>query len=974
MNIFCCYTKAHKPLLVDYFIPSMPNDINLSAISLDGIDGPGDFLSTEFIDCIRRKMQHIEQSIRDNRGSIIGWLDVDIVFFKNFRDAVLKFMEDENLDIAFQKEGFGPWDGEVNTGVIFMRCNERVLKFYQQVRRVMAENPDKNEQPVVNELLAQKPDLRWKMLPLSFRARSHGWPLDLSDAVLYHANVTTGSDGVGQKIRQFAEVNEIVPQARHQICVVSPEVIGPRRNSGIGTHTWHLLKMLARQPDCQVTLLLTAEIKVEKEGGWEAWFQNELGVRFVHLESQPHLYPWVGWFNQWFNIRSQQVYNFLRKEAFDIVHFQDLNGDGFVSHQARNTGLAFAKTAFTVTVNGPARWAREGMKQFPSGDPQGEVYEELLNFVESYPAKECDLLISPSQYAIDYVTQEADWALSLRQRICPYMLELPQPEKTATETTTKHSKVSTLVFFGRLETRKGIHLFLSALEILHRSKPSGDFPRKVVFIGNHAPTPLGPSEEVIPEFFATRLPGWEYKIESQWDQPDCIDFLCNNHDLLVVLPSISETLGYTAIECLGLGVNVIGANAGAFGEVFADPERLFENNPRAIAAKILEAADGKLPHPRSHYDSENSHKQWMKVHEDCLTIVADKNSKLCNTRQEQPLVSICLPHFNYGRYVGEQIESMAAQDYPNIEFILIDDGSTDPDSKRVFAEWKGKLKDDGRFRFLEQENCGLSNTRNRAATLAKGNYIVFCDADNISRPHMVSTFVRAITTSGADCVSCHFAKFRLGEDGKKIELDAYTPIGACIEAGLYVDPFGDANFIIKKSTFQALGGFRHVPFTASEDWEFLAELVLSGYHLEVVPTDLFQYREHSASNMRVSNYYDTRMRVIHPYLKRCTEPWMRHIISNAMGASESREEEKKKLGQDWLWFQNRIKELSAIEEKLQQEIVQKDGQINVAQIRQVETEKSLAEIQSQLMEAQQKVERLENNPLQRIWRKFQTKK
>lgn len=974
MNIFCCYTKAHKPLLEDYFIPSMPNNINLNAISLDGIDGPGDFLSTEFIDCIRRKMGHIEQSIRDNDGSIIGWLDVDIVFFKDFRQSVLKFMNEENLDIVFQKEGFGQWDSEVNTGVIFMRCNKRVLNFYQQVRRLMAENPDKNEQPVVNELLKQKPDLHWKMLPLRFRARSHGWPLDLSDAVLYHANVTTGSDGVGQKIRQFAEVNEAKPQARHQICVVSPEVIGPRRNSGIGTHTWHLMKMLARQPDCDVTLLLTAEIKVEKQGGWDAWFRDQLGVRFIHLESQPHLYPWVGWFNQWFNIRSQQVYNFLRKEAFDVVHFQDLNGDGFVSHQARKTGLAFAKTAFTVTVNGPARWAREGMKQFPSGDPQGEVYEELLNYAESYPAAECDLLISPSQYAIDYVTKEADWTLSQRQSICPYMLELPQPEGSDPSAVAANSNVSKLVFFGRLETRKGIHLFLAALEILHRSKPSAGFPREVVFIGNHAPTPLGPSESVIPDFFASRLPGWEYTIESEWDQPDCIDFLCKHKELLVVLPSISETLGYTAIECLGLGVNVIGANAGAFGEVFADPERLFENNPKAIAAKILEAAEGKLPPPRSHYHPEHSRNQWLKIHQDCLAIVAGKNLKLCSAQTGQPLVSLCLPHYNYGQYVGEQIESMAAQDYPNIEFILIDDGSTDPDSQRVFAEWKEKLKTDPRFRFLGQENQGLSKTRNRAASLANGNYIIFCDADNISRPDMASTFVRAITTSGGDCVSCHFAKFRLGEDGKKIDLDAYTPIGACVEAGLYVDPFGDANFIIKKTVFEALGGFRHVPFTASEDWEFLAELVLSGYRLEVVPNDLFQYREHDASNMRVSNFYDTRMRVIHPYLKRCEQPWMRHIISNAMGASETREEEKKRLGKDWMWFQDRVKELTACAEELQQQITKKDGELKVLSVRERELEKTIADKQQQLEASSRQIEVLERNPLHRLLRKFQGKK
>lgn len=962
MKIFCCYTRAHEVLLRDYFLPSLPNDVQLNAIALEDIDGPGDFLSTEFIDCIRRKMAHIEQSIESNPGAVIGWMDVDIVMFRSFRDEVKRMMDEEDLDIVFQKEGFGKWDSEVNTGVIFMRCNDRVRRFYQSVRDKMAAEPDKNEQPVVNELLAEKTDLRWKMLSTRFAARSHGWPLDLHDAVLYHANVTTGSDGVGQKIRQFSEVNQQCRLPKHRVCVVSPEVIGPRRNSGIGTHTSHLLRMLAAQPDVEVTLLLTAEIHVETEGGWEKWFREEMNVRFVHLESQPHLYSWVGWFNYWFTLRSQQVYNFLRREAFDIVHFQDLNGDGFVSHQARHCGLAFEKTVFTVTVNGPARWAREGMKQFP----EDEIYESLLNFVEGYPTTHCDLLIGPSKYALRYVDEETDWRLAPNRRVCPYMLDLGAMDNLSTSEGQRDG-TSQIVFFGRLETRKGIHLFLSALELLHLRDLPESFPRKVTFVGNHAPTPLGPSEEAIPRFFAEKLPGWEYTIHSEWGQPECIEFFRNHPDVLVVLPSIVETLGYTAIECLGLGINVIGADTGAFGEVFADSERLFENNPRAIAAKMLEAVEGRLPPPRSHYDPAKAQEAWEAVHHHCVELATGRRDTLLNNTPDEPrpLVSMCLPHFNYGNYVGDQIASMAAQDYPNLEFILIDDGSSDPASREVFRQWESRYTDDPRFHFVYQENRGLCATRNRAASMAKGEFIVFCDADNISRPHMVSTLVRAIRKSGADCVSCHFAKFRAGEDGRKIDLDAYTPVGACLEAGVYVDPFGDANFIIRRDVFEKLGGFRHVPGTASEDWEFLAELVLSGYQLDVVPADLFQYREHAVSNMRVSNYYDTRMRTLHPYLKRCDETWIRNILINALGSHESRLEEKERLAKDWKWFQSRIRELETMTGELKDEVTIERGRTATAEARSSELDRELQQCRTKLDEWNDFRKRLMSNPLVR---------
>jgi O-antigen biosynthesis protein len=874
MKIYCCYTEAHEPLLREYFIPTLPNDMHLVAIPLE-ISGSGDFLSREFIDCINRKMELIQESLLLEEGGLIIWSDIDIIFFSSFAEEVRNFMDGGGHDIAFQREGYGLFEGEVNTGFIAMRCNDRVRAFYKRVQEELRANPEKNEQPVVNELLAEGPDLSWAMLPTHYTARSHGWPPP-QHMVLYHANVTAGKGGVQMKREQFEDVRALRAGKRHRVCVVSPEVLGPRRNSGIGTHTHHLLKLLGSKEELDVTLLLTAEIKVEREGGWESWFREELNTRFELIENKPHPYGMVGWFNHWFIMRSLQVYNYLRRENFDVVYFQDLNGDGFICHQARQTGLAFQKAVFTTTINGPARWAREGMKHFVGN----EVYEALLNHAESYSLSRSDIVIAPSQYAFDYVGKEAGWALADERRICPYMLDLPvadQPGK---------SQDPAIIFFGRLETRKGIHLFLAALEFLHRQQAEG-VPRKTVFIGNHSMTPLGPSELVIPDFFREKLPGWTYEIHCEWDQPECVVFLDTHRDSVVVLPSIAETLGYTAIECLGLGINVIGANTGAFPDVFASPERLFEPNPRAIAAKLTEAFSGVLPPPHTHYDSDAAREAWEAVHAHAMELRKRRADALPASFPGRPRVSVCLPYFNYGNYIGAQVESLAGQTYREFELIFINDGSTDPASIRVFKELQERFSGDPRFQFHDQENAGLCVTRNRAAALAKGEYLVFCDADNISRPRMLELLVRAIETSGADCVTCHFDKFRTGPDGERIQLDHYTPVGACIEAGPFVDPFGDANCIVRKSVFDALGGFRHVPFTASEDWEFFAELCLAGYRLEVIPSDLFEYREHPESNMRMTNFHDTRVRTLYPYLRRM-EPWQQNLLVHAAGAWETK--------------------------------------------------------------------------------------
>lgn len=878
MKVYCCYTPAHEILLTDYFIPSLPNDVSLTAFPLEDIQGSGDFLSQEFIQCIQQKVGLILESLDQTDDAVIVWSDVDIVFFKSFRVQLLSFLWSNGLDIAFQKEGYGEWDDEVNTGFIAMRTNYRVRGFYQQVREAMRKNPELNEQPVINQLLQKAAlDLNWDMLPVDFAARSHGWP-PRPDLTLYHANVTEGSGGVQQKIQQFGELQVHQHHARVKVCVVSPEVLGPRRNSGIGTHAFHLIQHLKQYENTDVTLLLTAEVNVGNAQEWKEHFATQYGVKLVLIEELPPLYPLVGWFNQWFNLRSQTVYQFLHHSLFDIVYFQDLNADGFVAHQARETGLGFGKTVFTTMINGPARWAREGMKAF-SQDP---AYDSLLEFAESYPLGRSDIVSAPSRYAFDYVQNEARWTLADEQQLCPYMLDLPETPQSNDEQSQALQKQ--LIFFGRLETRKGIHLFLQALQLLEQETYFAASPPEVIFVGGHSQTPAGPSKDAIPAFFNEKLPGWQFQLHTDWDQPECIGYLRQNRNGLVVLPSIAETLGYTAIESLALGIQTIASNTGAFPEVFESDSHLFELNPRAIAGRIRAAFDGDLPAPRCRYDPVKAKQAWTQLHDACLEKLEQKKHAVSRNFPEKPLVSICIPYFNYAEYIPEQLQSLVRQSYDNYEVVIINDGSTDQASNQVFEDWKKQLEGDGRFRFFTQENRGLCHTRNRAAELARGDYLIFCDADNISEFVMTERLADAIRHSGADCVSCHFDKFRTGPDGERVQCDFYTPMGAAIEAGPYVDPFGDANFIIRKEVFLKLGGFRHVPSTASEDWEFLAELVLSGYRLEVVPLALFQYREHAESNMRISNFYDTRMRTLEPYLKRCSEPWMKKLLLHAVGS------------------------------------------------------------------------------------------
>lgn len=94
-----------------------------------------------------------------------------------------------------------------------------------------------------------------------------------------------------------------------------------------------------------------------------------------------------------------------------------------------------------------------------------------------------------------------------------------------------------------------------------------------------------------------------------------------------------------------------------------------------------------------------------------------------NGRTSQPLVSVVIPVYNGERYLEEALQSAFDQDYPHLEVVLVDDGSTDrsADIARSFAGLK----------YLSQPNQGPAAARNTALSYVTGDLVTFLDADDL---------------------------------------------------------------------------------------------------------------------------------------------------------------------------------------------------------------------------------------------------
>lgn len=115
---------------------------------------------------------------------------------------------------------------------------------------------------------------------------------------------------------------------------------------------------------------------------------------------------------------------------------------------------------------------------------------------------------------------------------------------------------------------------------------------------------------------------------------------------------------------------------------------------------------------------------------------------------ENQLISIIIPLYNAEGYVDRIVPCVMKQTYPNLEILLVNDGSTD----HTLEKCQAYQAVDGRIRVLSQENGGVSAARNRGLAEAKGEYISFVDADDYLKPDFIEVLYHAATAEDCDVV------------------------------------------------------------------------------------------------------------------------------------------------------------------------------------------------------------------------------
>lgn len=135
-------------------------------------------------------------------------------------------------------------------------------------------------------------------------------------------------------------------------------------------------------------------------------------------------------------------------------------------------------------------------------------------------------------------------------------------------------------------------------------------------------------------------------------------------------------------------------------------------------------------------------------------------------------ISIIMPTYNVGQYIGKAIESILDQSFKDWELIVVDDGSLDNSSSiaHSYADW------DNRIRIVKKENGGLSDARNFGLKYAKGEYVHFFDPDDYLNDHFYNYLYSKTVETDCDVVIAGYkVKYINKNDNCKMER-VYCPI------------------------------------------------------------------------------------------------------------------------------------------------------------------------------------------------------
>ena len=224
-------------------------------------------------------------------------------------------------------------------------------------------------------------------------------------------------------------------------------------------------------------------------------------------------------------------------------------------------------------------------------------------------------------------------------------------------------------------------------------------------------------------------------------------------------------------------------------------------------------------------------------------------------------ISVIIPVYNTGMILQETIDSVLNQTFTDFELIIIDDGSTDPETLNIL-----KAQSDRRIRLIRQQNSGVAYARNRGIAEAQGNYIAFLDHDDLFLPEKLMT-AQKIMEKNPEYITVYSGIIPCGDPDENILHLPETEVpdfAALLKHNLI---YSMSCVMIRREFSENFRIAVDPECAPCDDWDFHLQCALHGKICRM-PHSMTRYRFHAGNQSKDQiKMYLAGIRTIHKYRK-----------------------------------------------------------------------------------------------------------
>ncbi|WP_319578625.1 glycosyltransferase family 2 protein [uncultured Methanospirillum sp.] len=532
------------------------------------------------------------------------------------------------------------------------------------------------------------------------------------------------------------------------------------------------------------------------------------------------------WIPEYFR-SPKAVYEYFMtsSEKFDVILFPNSGFDGYYCLKCKKSMPCFNKSLLGIICTSSTQWINEHQQE-----PIGYNNAIKLDFERACMGL-AEFVISPYQYLIDWM-EERNWIIPEIKIVHPPILRSDNEWNYNLNQTTSIKYIDEIVFAGDIYNQSDFSVVITGLKLFPKSQLTNT---SITFLGNFSHEQINKINEIICLELSELT---QFRIIDTKKPAEAIGCLTDNSQF-VVINQTTDIFPHMINACLEKDIAFICTNSGGLQELF-DPmdhfKTLFHPRPQSLVNQF------QFVMQQENLSTPLLSEQVLTSFDNICTIITN----LVNQIREKPsidgkitnsLVSVIIPTYNRPKLLVQAVESALAQTYQNVEIIIVDDGSTDPDLPPLLE----KLQQKNKIHIIRKENAYLGAARNTGIQAANGVFVVFLDDDNILFPDFVEICLQILNKEGSDCVLPAMRRFSHSDPSIFFWSSAGGGCpGQFMASSLLENHYGDAGMLIKKSVcldFPFLEYYKR----GWTDWALLIDLHLSNVKISYYPRPLYHY-------------------------------------------------------------------------------------------------------------------------------------